>query len=90
MIVSPVKDNMMKVKIITDMWCEYCTKAKSLLIQNDIAYEELDLIDGIDLMEKHNLRTIPQIFVDDKLIEGGYEGLVDLLKAKRLSEAWRV
>ena len=73
----------MKVKIITDMWCEYCTKAKSLLVQNDIAYEELNLLDGIELMEKHNLRTIPQIFVDDKLVEGGYEGLVNLL------ETWR-
>lgn len=65
----------MLVKIITSDWCTYCDDAKKLLRDNEIDFIEVDLDEGLSIMAKHNLRTVPQIFVDDKLLKGGYTGL---------------
>ena len=56
-------------------------RAKNLLSQKGIAFEEIDL-DGNDeelnrLRERTGQRTVPQIFVDDKLI-GGFSELAAL------------
>ena len=37
--------------------------------------EELDVMEASALMEEYNLRTVPQIFIDGELLEGGYTGL---------------
>lgn len=71
----------MAIKIITSEWCQYCTAAKRLLDEKGIKYEEIDIIDGFKLMAENQLRTIPQIFMDDVLIRGGYEGLKGYLNA---------
>lgn len=73
----------MKIKIVTSDWCTYCEAAKKLLRDNGLDYAEVDLVDGFDLMTEHNLRTVPQIFVNGKLLAGGYTGLkesIDFLK----------
>ena len=80
------------IQIYTKNYCPYCTKAKSLLDSLEVKYEETDITDTPEtiekLVEKSGLRTVPQIFVGDKCL-GGYsdiaklheEGeLVDLLK----------
>ena len=76
----------MLVKIITSDWCTYCDAAKKLLRDNEIDFIEVDLDEGLSIMAKYNLRTVPQIFVDDKLLKGGYTGLkksIDTLIQRR-------
>jgi len=64
-----------QIKIITSDWCTFCEAAKKLLKTNGIDYVEVDLQDNLDIMIEHNLRLVPQIFVDGKLLKGGYTGL---------------
>jgi len=78
-----MKELLMKIKIVTSGWCTYCEAAKKLLRDNGLDYTEVDLADSFDLMAEHNLRTVPQIFVNEKLLAGGYTGLkesINLLK----------
>lgn len=54
--------------------CPYCDQAKALLKQHNIAFEEKKIGDGYtkeELLEAvPNARTVPQIFLDGKLIGG--------------------
>ena len=65
----------MEVKVITGPFCGYCDAAKGLLKQHDQDYEEVDVMEASALMQEYNLRTVPQIFIDGELLEGGYTGL---------------
>ena len=65
----------MEVKIITGPLCGYCDAAKGFLKQHDQDYEEVDVMEASALMQEYNLRTVPQIFIDGELLEGGYTGL---------------
>jgi glutaredoxin 3 len=63
--------------------CPYCDQAKALLTQRGIVYEERKIGHGYT---KENLleavptaRTVPQIFIRDKLI-GGFTELRDYLE----------
>jgi|TARA_R100000479_G_C6308828_1_gene173218 glutaredoxin len=66
---------MKDVKLITGTFCWYCDSAKKLLQDHGQEYEELDVMEASALMEEYNLRTVPQIFIDGELLEGGYTGL---------------
>jgi glutaredoxin len=76
------------VKIITADWCTapehwYCESAKKLLSDSGINYTELDLDDSHSILEFWELTGVPQIFVNGKLLEGGYTALrenIDTLK----------
>lgn len=65
----------MKFKIVTSEFCTYCNSAKMIMKQNNTEYEEVDVMDAMDLMQQNNLKTVPQIFIDDQLLPGGYKGL---------------
>jgi len=67
----------MKVEIITGEHCSYCVSAKRILQVRGIEYKEISAMDkeGMRKMKEHNLRSVPQIFIDDKLIRNGYDGL---------------
>jgi glutaredoxin len=58
--------------------CPYCDRAKALLTQKGIQYEERKVGGGWSkqqLLESvPNARTVPQIFLDGKLI-GGFDQL---------------
>ena len=61
--------------------CPFCIRAKSLLSSKGIAFQEINL-DGKDkelqeLRARTGQRTVPQIFIDDKLI-GGFSDLAEL------------
>jgi glutaredoxin 3 len=64
----------MKATIWSKYHCPYCDQAKALLNQKGIQFEEKKIGDGYtreDLLEAApNARTVPQIFLDDKLIGG--------------------
>jgi glutaredoxin len=59
--------------------CHFCDMAKALLNQNNIPFEERKIGDGYtreDLLEAvPNAKSVPQIFLDDKLV-GGYQELL--------------
>jgi glutaredoxin len=64
----------MKATIWSKLHCPYCDQAKALLIQKGIQFEEKKIGDGYtkeQLLEAAPMaRTVPQIFLDDKLIGG--------------------
>ncbi len=69
----------MRAVVWSKYHCPYCDQAKMLLKQKGITFEERKIGDGFsreDLLEAvPGARTVPQIFLDDKLI-GGYTELV--------------
>ncbi len=68
----------MKAVVWSKYNCPYCDQAKALLKQKGIVFEEKKIGDGYtkeELLEAvPNARTVPQIFIDDKLV-GGYTEL---------------
>jgi glutaredoxin 3 len=55
-------------------WCPYCQRAKDLLAQKNIAFNEINVEDDVKLREemvaRSDRRTVPQIFIGDKHIGG--------------------
>ena len=70
------------VEIYSTSNCSFCDKAKYYFDQNDITYQEhnVEIPETFKiLLERNpNARTMPQIFIDDKLI-GGYTDLMDFV-----------
>ena len=68
----------MKAVIWSKYHCPYCDQAKALLKSKNIEFEERKIGDGYtkeELLEAvPNARTVPQIFLDEKLI-GGFNEL---------------
>lgn len=64
----------MKAIVWSKYHCPYCDQAKALLTQQGIEFEERKIGDGYtkeDLLEAvPTARTVPQIFLDDKLVGG--------------------
>ena len=69
----------MKAIVWSKPACGYCVKAKALLKNKGIEVEERNIAEGWDvqdlLKQVPTARTMPQIFINDKLI-GGYTDLV--------------
>lgn len=79
---------MADVKIFTTAYCPYCVRAKRLLTQKGVPYEEIDVGNDDALREQMvkdagGRRTVPQIFIGGKAI-GGYEELAALEQAGEL------
>jgi glutaredoxin 3 len=72
---------MAKVVIYTKDNCAYCTAAKTLLGEKGAPYSEVNLQTKPDelaaLKAKTGLRTVPQIFIGEKLV-GGFSELQKL------------
>jgi glutaredoxin 3 len=73
----------MKAIVWSKYNCPYCDQAKALLSQKGIVFEEKKIGDGYTreaLLEAvPNARTVPQIFLEDKLI-GGFTELKKYLQ----------
>lgn len=73
---------MNEVTILTSPTCRYCHAAKDLLNQKGISYQDIDISSDSkevhQLLSKSGLRTVPQIYIDEKLI-GGFAELSMLL-----------
>nr|TFG55031.1 MAG: glutaredoxin 3 [Hyphomicrobiales bacterium] len=79
---------MPKTIIYTTISCGYCVRAKRLLEEKQIPYEEIDVSYNAELrramMEKSGGRmTVPQIFIGDTHV-GGCNELYELEYAGRL------
>jgi glutaredoxin 3 len=71
-----------QVMVYTMAFCPYCERAKALLKQRGIAYQEklVPMDDDAQwdaLYKRSGMRTMPQIFAGDRLI-GGYTELAEL------------
>ena len=70
---------MAKIELYTTKSCPSCVRAKTLLKNKGAAFEEIDITDDSEEREKMversgGRRTVPEIFIDGKLI-GGYDEL---------------
>ena len=68
------------VTIYSKESCAFCVRSKQYLESNNIEYTEVNIENNLEAREwiiEQGHRTVPQIYVDNQLIEGGYNGLVD-------------
>lgn len=70
-----------KVIVYSKDYCPYCDRAKALLKSKGVAFEAIELQDHPGEFEKLKARTglmtVPQIFIDEKLI-GGFSDMAEL------------
>lgn len=70
----------MKVDIYGAEWCGYCTRAVKLCESKSIQYTYLDIdkANNLEQMEQRiggKVKSIPQIFLDNEYLPGGFSGL---------------
>jgi glutaredoxin 3 len=62
------------VTLYVSDWCPYCQRAKSLLTQKQVIFNEINVDDDAKFREemtaRSNRRTVPQIFIGDKHVGG--------------------
>jgi glutaredoxin 3 len=80
---------MAEVEIYTTMWCGYCSRAKRLLAEHGVAFQEIDVNAQPERRSEMVTRaggrsTVPQIFINGSHV-GGCDELQALDKAGRLS-----
>lgn len=75
--VAPAATTPAEVTIFTKPGCQFCARAKALLREHGLRYEEIELGHGVSYSSLHNVtgkRTAPQIYIDGDHIDG-LEGL---------------
>jgi len=73
---------MKKITVYSMQNCPYCVKAKNLLTQRGLNYDVIMIDEWSDdewdsFVKKSGMKTVPQIYVDGKLI-GGYNQLAEV------------
>ncbi len=80
---------MAKVLIYTKSHCPFCVRAKNLLSQKGVPFEEVYLDDKPEeyatLKKRTGMMTVPQIFINDQLV-GGYTDLAALENEAKLDD----
>lgn len=80
---------MSKVTIYTTDYCPYCVRAKALLQRKNVQFEEIKIVSDeareVMIVKAGGMRTVPQIFIDEKHI-GGCDELYELDRQKKLDE----
>ncbi len=75
------------VKIYTKTYCPACDLAKQILSQKGVSFEEFIMDDKPEelkaLIEKTQMKTVPQIFINGHLI-GGCSDMMELDKKNQL------
>jgi glutaredoxin 3 len=75
------------VTVYTSDWCPYCQRAKSLLTQKKVVFNEINVEDDEKVREemiaRSNRNTVPQIFIGDKHV-GGCDDLFELDRSGEL------
>ena len=79
---------MARVEIYTKFFCPYCARAKKLLGEKQVSFEEYEIsADGAkreEMIQRANGRTtVPQIFIDGRHV-GGSDDLAALERDGRL------
>ena len=81
---------MPKVEIYTKMFCPYCVRAKRLLGEKGVDFEEYDITLGgpkrVEMVDRaHGRTTVPQIFIDGAHV-GGSDDLMALEASGKLDQ----
>ena len=80
---------MQPVRVYSTQICPYCVRAKMLLKDRNIAFEEIDVTGDHDkrdwLVETTGRRTVPQIFIGEEAI-GGFDDLRELDRTGQLAK----
>ena len=75
------------VTLYVSDWCPYCQRAKSLLTQKQLVFDEINVDDDAKFREemtaRSNRTTVPQIFIGDKHV-GGCDDLFALDRSGEL------
>lgn len=79
---------MARIEIYTTAFCGYCARAKRLLDEKGVEFEEYDVTMGgprrAEMLQRaHGRSTVPQIFIDDRHV-GGCTDLHELERNGRL------
>lgn len=74
----------MKIEIYGAHWCSFCNEAVSLCKSKAIDYEYIDVDDTANLRSLEErigakVRSVPQIFCEGELVQGGFGGLQSLV-----------
>jgi glutaredoxin 3 len=76
-----------KVQMYSTGWCPYCDRARRLLKEKNVAFEEIDVEARpearAEMMARSGRRTVPQIFIGDTHV-GGSDDLYELDAANGL------
>ena len=81
---------MPKVEVYTTTYCPFCARAKSLLKTKGVAFDEIDVTDDDQLRAKMiemsgGRRTVPEIFINGKIV-GGFDELKVLNDSGKLDD----
>lgn len=80
---------MVQARVYSKSWCPYCVRAKQLLTQLGVAFEELDVERDpallAEMVAASGRRTVPQIWIGDTHV-GGCDDLFALQRAGKLAE----
>ena len=76
-----------RIQMYTTSWCPYCERARQLLTQKSVPFEEID-VDArpearAEMRTRSGRTTVPQIFIGDRHI-GGSDDLYELEAAQGL------
>ena len=75
------------VTLYVSDWCPYCQRAKNLLNQKQVIFDEINVDDDAKFREemtaRSNRNTVPQIFIGDKHV-GGCDDLFALDRSGEL------
>lgn len=77
----------MPITLYSTNYCPFCIRAKKLLKSKNLDFKEVNLSSNpeelIKLKQKTGMQTVPQIFINDKLI-GGFQELYALEESGKL------
>jgi glutaredoxin 3 len=75
------------VTLYVSGWCPYCQRAKGLLAQKNVVFNEINIDDEAkfreEMIARSNRRTVPQIFIGDRHV-GGCDDLFELDRSGEL------
>lgn len=79
---------MSKITVYTTEYCPFCVRAKALLQQRAVPFEEVRISEDDDqawddLYQRSKMQTVPQIFADGKIL-GGFTELAALDQKDKL------
>ena len=85
---------MVNIDIYTTPYCPFCTRAKKLLANKKVEFNEIDLSENPDKFEEmlsksNGARTVPQIFVDGEHI-GDCDHIHDLDQKGELDKILKI
>lgn len=70
----------MKIEIYGAEWCSFCKQAKTLCETKSVDFDYIDIDDSANMRSLEErvgskVRSVPQIFMNGKLVPGGFIGL---------------